>query len=180
MTVVINLLGGSGCGKSTTAAQLFSEMKMRGYLIEQVTEYVKRWAWQGRTPTGFDQVYIFGKQAQSESMLYNKVDYIVTDSPLLLSGFYEQHHLKREITLPAILNFLNYAKEHDVHHINFFLTRHKKFDPRGRFETEEQAVAIDHDMRKWLKALNISFIEVNVDDKERSNFILSHLGEQHG
>ena len=38
---VINLWGGPGCGKSTTAAGLFSIMKMRGHKVELVTEYAK-------------------------------------------------------------------------------------------------------------------------------------------
>lgn len=176
MTKVINLLAGSGCGKSTTAAALFAEMKLRGYHVEQVTEFVKKWAWQSRTPTGLDQVYIFGKQAQSESVLYGKVDYIVTDSPVLLSGYYEHHHLKEEITLPAILNFLDYSKrKHDVEHLNFFLKRNKKFDTRGRYETEDQAIYVDADMRIWLDNLGIPFKNVDVSDRDRVEYILSHL-----
>lgn len=175
MTTVINLLGGSGLGKSTCAAALFSEMKMQGYHVELVTEFVKNWAWQGRVPSGYDQVYLFGKQAQSESRLYGKVDFIVTDSPLLLSGFYEQLHLKREIVLPSIKNFLSYAKDNNIVHKNFVLTRHKPFDPRGRFETEQQAKQVDLDLRKWLDSLNIDYETISCDDRERVPQILSKL-----
>lgn len=175
MTVVINLLGGSGLGKSTTAAALFAEMKMKGFHVELVTEFVKNWAWQGRIPTGFDQVYLFGKQAQSESRLYHKVDFIVTDSPLLLSGFYEQYHLKREIVFPAIVNFLKYAKENNIFHKNFLLTRNKSFDPRGRFETEEQAKTVDLELRHWLSKNNIEYNIISSEDRERVKDILTHL-----
>lgn len=175
MTIVINLFSGSGAGKSTTAAKLFGEMKDRKYHVEQVTEYVKKWAWQKRTPGPFDQFYLAGKQSQSEAQLYNKVDYIVTDSPILLSGYYENYHLKRSIVLPAILNFLEYTSENNIKHLNFFLKRHKAFDPRGRYETEDQAKAIDVDMKNWLIALNVPLIDVDVPDTERVSFILSHL-----
>ena len=41
MTKVINLFGGPGAGKSTTAAGLFYEMKVRDIKCELVTEYAK-------------------------------------------------------------------------------------------------------------------------------------------
>lgn len=175
MTIVINLFGGSGLGKSTTAAALFSEMKMKGYHVELVTEFVKNWAWQGRVPTGYDQVYLFGKQAQSESRLYHKVDYIVTDSPLLLSGFYEQYHLKREIIFPAIVNFLKYASDNNISHVNFLLTRNKSFDPRGRFENEEQAKTVDIELKNWLDKFCFEYQVVSCDDRERVDIILNKL-----
>ena len=39
--MVINLLGGPGCGKSTVAAGIFHQLKSLGYSTELVTEYVK-------------------------------------------------------------------------------------------------------------------------------------------
>ena len=42
---VINLFGGPGCGKSTTAADLFARMKLRGLSVELVTEYAKDVVW---------------------------------------------------------------------------------------------------------------------------------------
>ena len=41
MSYVINLVGGPGSGKSTTAAGLFFLMKIRGLRCELVTEYAK-------------------------------------------------------------------------------------------------------------------------------------------
>lgn len=180
MTKVINLFGGSGLGKSTTASLLFGEMKLAGFHVELVSEYVKKWAWQGRMPSGFDQFYIAGKQAHSESQLYGKVDYIITDSPLLLSGFYEQYHLGREICLPTILNFLAYAKECGIEHLNFLLQRNKKFDPRGRFETEEQAIAIDAKLAAWLSDLGLETIFITEKDHARVEAILNHVKDASG
>lgn len=40
-TVVISLIGGSGVGKSTTAAAVFAEMKNQKMDAELVREYVK-------------------------------------------------------------------------------------------------------------------------------------------
>lgn len=175
MTVVINLLGGSGLGKTTTRSKIFSQMKDWRLHVEEVNEFVKRWAWIGRKPTGFDQSYIYGCQSQEESILYNKLDYIATDSPLLLSAYYEHYHLKREIVTPSVFNFLEYAAEQNVTHVNFLLRRNKKFDPRGRFEEEEQAKFVDQDLRSWLDRKGVPYVYVDTKDKDRLPFIFSYL-----
>jgi len=175
MTVVINLLAGSGVGKSTTAADLFAKLKLRSYNAELIQEFVKKWAWLGRKPTGFDQVYLFGKQAQSESCLYGKVDYLVTDSPLILSAFYESYHLKREIVLPAVFNFLDYAKENGVIHKNYFLSRNKPFDPRGRYETAEEASRVDHLLKDFLAKHGVEYKFLEVEDSLRAEAIIADL-----
>jgi hypothetical protein len=175
VTQVINLLGGSGLGKSTTAAALFAEMKMRGLHVELVTEYVKKWAWQGRKINPLDQPLIFGKQAHSESMLYGKADWVVTDSPLLISAFYEEFYNKKSIILPAVLNFLDAAKEQGVVHHNFFLSRNKPFDTRGRYETEETARDVDQFMKMKLNDLKIDYKVVECPDRDRTLAILKAL-----
>ena len=40
-TIVINLIGSPGTGKSTLASELFSKMKWQGYDVELVSEYAK-------------------------------------------------------------------------------------------------------------------------------------------
>ena len=40
-TIVINLIGAPGTGKSTVASELFSKMKWSGYDVELVSEYAK-------------------------------------------------------------------------------------------------------------------------------------------
>jgi len=174
-TKVINLLGGSGVGKSTTRADIFSAMKKKGLLVEEVTEYVKMWAWLKRKPKWSDQAYLFGKQSQRESVLYDKVEFIVTDSPVLLSGYYEHYHFKRSIMQPSIMNWLAYAQEQGVEYHNFFLKRNKPFDELGRFETEEEAKFVDKDLREWLSNQNIPVVDINCSDEERLSEILTHL-----
>ena len=173
-TVVINLFAGSGAGKSTTAAALYAKMKQQGKNVELVREYIKDWAWTGRKPDSYDQIYIMGKQINAESHLYHKVDYIVTDSPFLLSPFYERHHQKTEITLPSCFEFKKWAEQNDIVFLNYFLVRHKKFDPRGRYETEEQAKAIDMELQIWLYRNNVTFSMIDVPDAKRVDAILKH------
>jgi ABC-type oligopeptide transport system ATPase subunit len=154
MTTVINLFGGSGCGKSTTAALLFARMKLMGLHIELVREYVKYWAWNDRKVREWDQLYLLGKQSAYESMLYGKVDYIVTDSPILLAGIYQQFRSKGKDTYvgDAAKAFMAHAQQNGVTHRNYFLSRNKPFDPRGRWETEEEAKEIDRFVLSYLES----------------------------
>lgn len=151
-TTVINLFGGSGCGKSTTAALLFARMKLNGFHVELVREYVKYWAWNDRKVREWDQLYLLGKQSAYESMLYGKVDFIVTDSPILLAGIYQEYRSegKDKYVGYAAKSFMNHASSNGVEYKNFVLERTKPFDPRGRWETEGQAKEIDQFVRDYL------------------------------
>jgi broad-specificity NMP kinase len=44
-SIVINLIGGPGCGKSIMAMQLFIKLKILGYSVEYVSEYAKKLTW---------------------------------------------------------------------------------------------------------------------------------------
>lgn len=178
MTKVINLFGGSGIGKSTTAAHLFAEMKYRGYHCELVREYVKTWAWQNRSVGPFDQMYLLGKQSKYESILYGKVDYIITDSPLLLCPIYEKFHSGKELVGPAAINFIEDAKSKGVEHLNFLLTRNKNFDTRGRYDSLEQAQKVDALVREYLTEKGFAFSVIECEDRKRVDEILSLLGEK--
>ena len=176
MTKVINLYGASGVGKSTTAAALFAEMKMRNLSCELVTEFVKSWAYEKRPVGKFDEVYLFGKQARRESILYEKVDYIITDSPLWLYPFYEMRYIGKDIIGTSVKNYLEYVKEHNIQHINFFLERYKIYNPNGRYETEEESKENHELMRKFLTDNNVDFTTITAMDRERVDFILNYLG----
>ena len=81
MTKYINIFGGPGAGKSTTAALLFAEMKSGGFKVELVTEVAKDFVWEDRSTTLSIQPYITIKQHRNLVRLKGKVDYVITDAP---------------------------------------------------------------------------------------------------
>ena len=179
MTIVVNMLGGSGLGKSTTAAGLYHRMKLEEKNVELVREYVKNWAWDGKKVGQYDQIYIFGKQARSEYMLYNKVDFVVTDSPIILSPVYEKFYNNGESMIEeAALKFLKKAEANGIRHVNFLLERKKKFNPEGRYETEEQAMQVDVEVKNFLINNNIPYQLVDCADADRIQFMMDYLDEQ--
>lgn len=145
-TTVINIHAGPGAGKSVLAAQLFAEFKIRGKQAELAHEWVKGWAWEGRVPKGSaDALYIFAKQLKTESRLWGKVEYVITDSPLGLSVVYEaMYRADSKLmfnTYRELLNDLN--RQGNVHYCNLHLKRQHPYQTQGRFEDEKKAREVD-------------------------------------
>lgn len=173
-TFVVNLFGGPGVGKSTLAAEVFVGLKKRDVQTEFIQEYVKAWAWEGKPVGTFDQLYILAKQLKLETRLYGKVDVIITDSPLLLSPIYERFYgSKNSMSEAAALAVLKTAEDGGVIHLNYLLPRTVAYDPRGRFQNEEEAKAVDRWIQTYLEYHKLPVIQVPPDD--RAGFILTDV-----
>ena len=60
-TIVVNLFGGPGSGKSTFMANLFYHLKCRGVEVEMAPEFAKDLVWEERVQYFDEQIYIFAK-----------------------------------------------------------------------------------------------------------------------
>jgi hypothetical protein len=156
--LVVNFFGGPGCGKSTTAASLFSFLKMGELNVELVTEYAKDEVWNGNQYPLTFQPYVFGQQAWRIARLLNKVDIVVTDSPILLSTVYADEKL------PQSFHDFVYWQHNQFNNLNFFLKRVKKFNPIGRHHSELESTELDAKIADKLKKLNIPVHEVLTGD----------------
>lgn len=150
-TLVVSLFAGPGTGKSTTAAQVFAHLKMAGVNAELVTEYAKEWAWQRREVTSLDQFYLFGKQLHRESRLYGKVDVIVTDSSPAISAFYAAKYTSPCIAEAVATSVHAVRAEREADYLDIQLVRTKPYNPAGRYQTEEQAKAIDNELATFVE-----------------------------
>jgi len=148
----INLYGGPGSGKSTTAAWLFAALKDKGLHVELVNEYVKSWAHTGRKVSGFDQLYLLGKQIHYEDrLLKNGVDLIVTDSPIWLSPFYASLYSEVNIVKPL----MEICREFDSCYsgMDIFLNREgRPYNPKGRYQSEDESKDIDKKLIEFLRS----------------------------
>lgn len=157
--LVINLFAGPGAGKSTTAALVFGYLKQNHCNVELVTEYAKELVWEERTKTLSNQIYLLGKQSNRMSILENKVDAIITDSPLLLCSIYKNENYPKEFD-----NIVKWQFD-QFDNMNWFLNRKKEFNPRGRVHTLEQSIEIDNDIKEMLTKHNQYFKEVDGDEE---------------
>lgn len=160
-------MSGPCSGKSTTAAWLFSELKIRDISIELVTEFVKSWASVRRNINKFDQIYLFAKQLQYEyRFLSADVKNIVTDSPLILSCIYSDFYYPElklgEKLLPIIKEY-----ESVYPSVNIYLNRSdKKYNTDGRYQTYLQAVEIDNLVKDFMQKHLTNTYYVNYNDRK--------------
>jgi hypothetical protein len=169
----INLYAGPGSGKSTTAAWLFSELKVLGYSIELTSEYVKAWSYSRRPINQFDQIYLLGKQMQYEyRYISNGVKNIVTDSPVLLSCIYAELYYP-DLGIHKPMTEIAQAYENSHPGLNIFLDRGEKFyDSNGRYQTYEEAKMVDKLILDKLAETKTDFIKIPYNDREA---ILRHV-----
>jgi nicotinamide riboside kinase len=168
MKKIICLYGGPGSGKSTTAAGLFYELKNLGYNCEMNREYVKDWVWEGRDIQEGDQTYFFAKQSKKErTLIKNGLDFIITDSPLILTHFYglkydwlEQNFNTSEIMLKHHHEF---CKKYGYKVEHFILERKKKYNPAGRNQTEDEAKQFDTEIKAMLDSKEIKYTVIGSD-----------------
>ena len=172
MTKVINLLGGPSVGKSTLAAEIYYKLKSAQVNCELVREYVKDWAWENRKVTTLDQPLICGKQIAAEMRLYGKVDVIVTDSPIILSPFYQEHYSGHEYISQMVEGHLGQAMRLGVIHEYYLLKRNKPYSGEGRYETEEQAKSLDLSLVKFLVRHGIDYSRIDCSDSEKADTII--------
>lgn len=165
--LVINLFAEPGAGKSTLAAGLFYELKMRGINCELVREYAKDKVWEESFATLEDQIYVFGKQLHRTNVVADKVDVIITDSPVLLSMYYAKD-ISKEFKDLILSEF------HSFNNVNYFVTRKKPYNPAGRMQTEEEAKDVRVKLRKLLNDNNVNLIEVD-GSKEGLGIILEDV-----
>lgn len=154
---VINIFGGPGTGKSTTAAYLFHELKCSGANVELVTEYAKDMVWEGRMNVMSDQLYMAAKQNRKLERLVNQgLEMAITDSPLILGALYQSPDYY-SLFEPFLVEVFN-----SYQNFNIYLKRSTEYNPLGRNQTLEEAVVIDEQNLKLLEKHNIK-IDVAVD-----------------
>jgi hypothetical protein len=150
--ILVNLFGAPGAGKSTGAAYIFSQLKMRGVNAELVTEFAKDKVWEESKAVFNNQAYIFGKQYFRISRCADKVDVVITDSPLLLSVVYNNDDVLGEEFNAVVRKVMN---SYDCR--NFYLVRTKDYNPVGRFQTESESDAIADEIQDLLATEEIDY-----------------------
>lgn len=175
--VLIGFIGSPSCGKSTTAAKLFSKLKDMGLNTELVTEFCKAWAIDKREITPYSQFYFFGKQSYAESRLFNKVDFIVTDSPVLLSAFYQEYYNSDCSLSYPCKEFYRKVAYDGIKVLNFYLPRKKKYVSAGRYQSEKESDEVAVRLKEWILKEGYPYMTLDCEDEDRVNVIMEKLRE---
>lgn len=168
-TTIINLYGGPGAGKSTSSAYLYYLLKCQQENVELVREYVKNWAWENRPFGVYDELYFLGKQVRHESMLFGKVKYIVTDAPVYMTAYYANLYCSLGFAQgveKAAYAFYQQAKDDGHNHVHVYLKRHRPYQAEGRYQNEQEALAVDDGVLKMLDRLDVPVIHATPEEED--------------
>jgi hypothetical protein len=159
---IINFLGSSGAGKSTSALGLTYELKKRGVKAELITEFAKDLVFSGcEHLLTQNQLFIFAEQHRRMAILKDSgLQYLITDSPLILSAYYGTKYNSSSKQLDDLI--LHEFNSYD--NINIFLNRTAKFDTFGRVQTEEESNQDVVDLKQFLLNKHIQFTEYESND----------------
>lgn len=165
MTKIINFFGSPSAGKSRNASLLFSLLKDKGIKTELIPEFAKEIVYRGDHKTlEQDQPLIFGEQLHRINRCKDSVDYVIVDSPLLLSAVYGKKMLPsfRESCIDIFHTFEN---------LNYFL----KLDPQkyqnyGRTQNVEESLALEKEILEVLTKAGVCATMV-----KNAHEVLRHL-----
>jgi nicotinamide riboside kinase len=152
--LVINLFGGPGSGKTTTAAELFALLKKRHYDVELVTEFAKDLIMQNNPDALKHQFYVTGTQAHRIWSAAQKMQVVIVDSPILLGPIYDQRNSK-----PLLDLCIEYHQE--LNNLNIFLGRNGvQHSMVGRVHSLTESIGLDNRIHRLLDELKIEYLSL--------------------
>ena len=170
---VINLFGGPGSGKSTLRSGLFYQMKISGINCEDVTEYAKDITWEGHFNLLSDQLFILAQQNRKLERLREQIDWVITDSPLLLNLQYAKLDYLPNSFRNLVLELWNSYDNYNV-----FINRNHEYSGIGRSQNEEEALLINNQLKILLNENNIKFSNVNSHDNAIETILKNYVYEK--
>lgn len=146
---VINLYGGPCSGKSTIMAGVFYKLKEMGKNVEMSPEFVKDSVYDGNPYPFKDQIYVFANMLKRLRQFDGKVDYVVTDAPLLMNLVYAENESDSFYKLVR--------NEYDKYNNYAYILRRGsvKYQNNGRVNTKKESDRIQRVIENILENQNI-------------------------
>jgi hypothetical protein len=175
MSKIINLFGGPGIGKSSIAAGVTYKLKKNHITCDNPYEFPKMLAWDENHNAIRDQLYVLANQHRGIVKSYGKVDYIVLDSPILLSLTYRNYYKTDEY--PATLYGKSFDKMvldifNQYDNINILLERGDgNHNEKERYQNLEQSKELDSVIQTSLITNDIPYYVVKVGKNSVKNIL---------
>jgi len=164
----IALIGGPGTGKSTLAARLYSELKELGKNTELVQEYAREHLNRhGITTDVLNQYMFYERQRDKEDIIPEQVEYIITDSPTILSYIYALLYANiknvnhQELLIDMYSKIIRDGLNRYSHIYYLAPTREYKLDGT-RTQTEKESNSIGNNIQKFLDMHKIKYKTLNM------------------
>ena len=157
-TIVINVFGGAGAGKTVACMDICQQLKKAGYNAEYVSEYCKDLVYEDSDMldgTAKNQFKILQEQMRRVDRLIGQVDFIVTDSPVLLNEVYNKELTSeyKEMVEDIFDQYQNF---------NFIIRRDNAYyQTEGRIHTLEESMEKDNQIKEMLQTGDFPFETYN-------------------
>lgn len=165
--LVINAFGGPGSGKSTSCLDICQQLKKLNYKAEYVSEYAKDLVYDKNEKlldgSPESQFEILKEQLKRVDRFYNsgEVDFIVTDSPVLLNEIYNKSLTEEYDSMVTSLH-------NDFDNFTYFMERDASaFQKEGRIHDLEESQKIDQDIKQLLGDKKVRYETYNHDTVEK-------------
>lgn len=181
-TIVVNMIGGPGVGKSIITSDIFSSLKKKFISCDISHEYIKRKLREKAIKVTQDQIYIFGKQQFQLFGMIDDVAVVVTDSPILLSAIYP---IESDSKCP-LLKGLILKEFNSYNNITYFIERPENvpYETEGRYQDLEGAKKVDTKVVEFLNENNIRYKTVKGIGDDTLDVVvkdvISKLAEENG
>jgi hypothetical protein len=168
MTKIINLFGGPGVGKSSIAAGLLYELKKKHISCDAPYEFPKVLAWDDNKSAIKDQLYVMANQHRGIVQSFGKVDYIIMDSPILLSLIYKNYYNGLEypsVLYTELFDEMVLGIHNKYENLNIVLKRGEGVhNEKERYQDLEKSIELDYMIQQTLDTHLITYTEVSVNE----------------
>ena len=155
--LLVNFTGQPGAGKSTIASGVFNILKRRNWNVELITEYTKELILQNDQWSLSDELIVFTEKYTRVKRM-EKVDIVITDSPLINSVVYGNAQFG---DIGSVF-FEHVSKKFDSLYI--IVEPVVKYIPFGRMPDQEQAKKAGNDIISILNKMNAPIHIVDGDE----------------
>lgn len=180
---LIMIIGAPASGKSTLASEVHTELKKRNknsiFISEVATDFIAEY---GIPNTPIDQMVIFYKQLNKETMFLDSKDFIVCDSSSILNYFYFRKLFPEKPSNKDIAS-INHLQKEILKHINtidhiFYVPPMMDIDTNDgiRYHNDDEINRLDRWIKSYLELENIKHTDLSgVKVNKRIDFILNNI-----
>lgn len=180
---LIMVMGPPASGKSTLAAEVHTELKKRGFnsifVSEVATDFIAEY---GIPNTPIDQMVIFYKQLNKETMFLDSKDFIVCDSSSILNYFYFRKLFPEKPSNKDIAS-INHLQKEILKHINtidyiFYVPPMEDIDTNDgiRYHNDDDIIRLDRWIKSYLELENIQHQDLTkISVHNRVNYIINSI-----
>lgn len=175
-TKVINIIGGPGSNKSLFSSAIVLYLNMQQKTVETVPDYAKSLVWQKDFESLKNQYAIAQHLYEMISIIDGQVQYIVTECSLPQLLYYNENYEDNICDVSKTRShILKWYRQ--LNNINVMIVRgDRKYVHSGRFQDEEAARKIDHELRATMVREGMKFTELKPDISSINAFAATLIG----